>query len=306
MSLVDTATGEVVAYDQNKGLAVYEQCETIERWAAECDSVPELRDAGNKLAAIDEYLSKTSTEGRARVAAAQRRLEVRVGVLLGPAEVGRPVRENVDRDRHSDVSRDQRADFRRMAEHPDIVDEVIAKSTDEEPASRRKVTDAIRKRSIIQSSESNEWYTPSVYIEAARTVMGGIDLDPASCEEANRVVRAERYYCDADDGLSKPWPGRVWLNPPYGRLGAVFISRLLEVFDDGTEAAICLLNAHCTDTKWFQPLWNETLCFTDHRIDFAGSGGGSTHGSVFAYLGPDPTTFARHFAEFGPVVKRWP
>jgi hypothetical protein len=137
---------DIVAYDQNEGLAVYEQCESIERWAAECDSVPQLRDAGHKLAAIDEYLSRTTTEGRARVAAAMRRLEVRVGVLLGPAEVGRPVRENVDRDRHSDVSRDQRADFRRMAEHPDIVDEVIAKSTDEEPASRRKVTEAIKNK----------------------------------------------------------------------------------------------------------------------------------------------------------------
>jgi uncharacterized protein (DUF2252 family) len=41
--------------------------------------VAELCDAGNRLAAIDEYLSRTSTEGRSRVAAAMRRLEASVG-----------------------------------------------------------------------------------------------------------------------------------------------------------------------------------------------------------------------------------
>jgi len=66
------------------------------------------------------------------------------------------------------------------------------------------------------SSESAEWYTPPDLIEAARATMGAIDLDPASTARANDIVRAAKYFSKADDGLSKLWEGRVFLNPPGG------------------------------------------------------------------------------------------
>jgi hypothetical protein len=47
----------------------------------------------------------------------------------------------------------------------------------------------------------NEWYAPSDYLEAARSVMGEIDLAPASNPVANQVVQATVYYSEQDDGL---------------------------------------------------------------------------------------------------------
>jgi hypothetical protein len=47
---------------------------------------------------------------------------------------------------------------------------------------------------VANNSGNNEWYTPGDIIEAARAVLGGFDLDPASSEIANRTVRAARFF----------------------------------------------------------------------------------------------------------------
>jgi ParB-like chromosome segregation protein Spo0J len=163
---------------------------------------------------------------------------------------------------------------------------------------------------LIVSSESNEWYTPAKYIESARKVMGGIDLDPASCKKGNEVVQAGKIFTKEDDGLLWEWSGRVWLNPPYGGLTAKFVTKLVEEFDNGSVTeAILLVNAHCTDTKWFQHLWDHLVGFTNHRINFVNGEGqdnsGSTHGSAFAYLGPNTDKFSQEFSQYGAVVRRF-
>jgi hypothetical protein len=161
---------------------------------------------------------------------------------------------------------------------------------------------------LIHQSITNEHYTPSIYVEAAREVMNGIDLDPASCAEANEVVRAKHFFSQSQDGLSQEWHGSVWLNPPYGGNAGDFVAKLkVELAAGRVTEAVVLVNSNCTDTKWFQPLWDGVLCFTDHRINFYGGEterSGATHGSVFSYFGPRPVDFANIFRRFGAVVKR--
>lgn len=184
---------------------------------------------------------------------------------------------------------------------PDDLTSVIVEKQDKKLASHQ----------LIQQSLSNEWYTPAEYLEAARYVMGGIDIDPASNDYANQRVQAGVYYTSETNGLEQEWHGRCWLNPPYGRMSGAFIQRLTEQYKAGnvTEAVV-LLNAHSAETDWFAPLWDHLLCFTDHRINFESPDGvkdGSTHGSVFIYLGQNERAFHEAFKQFGYVVKqvRW-
>ena len=160
----------------------------------------------------------------------------------------------------------------------------------------------------LKSSKSTEWYTPQPIIDAAREVLGRIDLDPASSEIANRVVRAEQYFTIEQDGLRQEWRGHLWLNPPYSRKAGAFVKKAFEAHVRGqVTEAILLLNGYSYDASWFWPMWGFTLCFARNRIDFYSPDGPSKytsgHGSVFIYIGPDWRRFARVFGRFGRVVR---
>lgn len=163
---------------------------------------------------------------------------------------------------------------------------------------------------LILSSTSNEWYTPAIYIDAARDVLGEIDLDPASCAYAQRTVRAKKYYTMADDGLRKTWQGKVFLNPPYGRTCArsnqsLWSEKLIREFEAGRVTEAILLTNAQTAEKWFQPLWAYSICFTNHRIKFEledGQKSQPTHGNAFTYMGQNVAWFKQVFSRFGKVV----
>ncbi len=163
---------------------------------------------------------------------------------------------------------------------------------------------------IIGDSTGNEWWTPAPYIESVRHVLGEIDLDPASCEEANRIVGAKQIYTEEDSGLQHPWTGRIFMNPPYSA-NQDFAEKMCKEYKEGnvTEAVV-LLGAHAIETKWFAPYWDFTLCFTGHRIKFNTPTGpaiaGNIAGSVFIHLGKDGHKFAEEFNKHGYVVRRWP
>lgn len=66
------------------------------------------------------------------------------------------------------------------------------------------------------TAATSQWFTPPALVEPARRFLNTIDLDPTSCEVANRTVQAVAYYDAADDGLALSWyvAGGVFINPP--------------------------------------------------------------------------------------------
>jgi phage N-6-adenine-methyltransferase len=171
---------------------------------------------------------------------------------------------------------------------------------------RRKAGLEAEPNRVTPNSGAEEWYTPAKYIEAAREVMGGIDLDPATCAEAQAVVQAAQWYSREDDGLSLSWHGRVWLNPPYSYPAVEqFTAKLCaEVEAGAVDQAIMVVN-NCTDTGWFHATVKSAavLCFTLGRIPFLGPGAGSSplQGQAFFYFGDCSDEFRRVFSQFGFV-----
>ena len=108
---------------------------------------------------------------------------------------------------------------------------------------------------------SDEWYTPKSIIDS----LGKFDLDP--CAPVNPLWEtASVMFNKNDDGLSKEWCGRVWLNPPYSRpLIEQFVKKMS---DHGN--GIALLYNRC-DSRMFQDVIFKkatAMLFMRHRIRF--------------------------------------
>ena len=161
---------------------------------------------------------------------------------------------------------------------------------------------------INQTSGKVEYYTPADIVEAARRVMGAIDLDPASSPAANATIRATTFFTEADDGLARPWFGRVWMNHPFGRnLNRPWVAKLVTEYRAGRVSQACCITFAATSEVWFQPLFVFPLCFISPRTNYLLPDGsikkGVTKGSVVAYLGDQVGDFATHFGRLGRVME---
>lgn len=160
---------------------------------------------------------------------------------------------------------------------------------------------------VSNNSGDNEWYTPKNFTDSARLVMESIDVDPASSQIANAVVKAGMYYTASDDGLSKEWTGNVFLNPPYAQpLIDNFSKKLIQEIQSGnTKQAIVLVN-NATETKWFQSMAQlaAAICFPKSRIKFWSPEKESAplQGQSFLYFGSNTQQFISEFKKYGFVA----
>jgi ParB family chromosome partitioning protein len=159
-----------------------------------------------------------------------------------------------------------------------------------------------------------EWYTPAPILAAACEVMGGIDLDPASsdAQQAKATVKAARYFTIMDNGLERPWRGRIWLNPPYARGWIdLFAAKMVRSYEAGDMRMGIMLTNSATETRWWQAAAAacDAVCFCKGRVRFFKVVDGSlttgasapSHPHTLFYFGPDTARFVNVFGRFGLV-----
>lgn len=104
------------------------------------------------------------------------------------------------------------------------------------------------------------WLTPKPIVET----LGKFDLDPCGAP-GHSLAETTFQIDDGQDGLELPWHGRVWLNPPYGKLTAPFLGKLAE---HGMGTALVFAR---TETKmFFDHVWPKAsaILFMKGRVSF--------------------------------------
>jgi phage N-6-adenine-methyltransferase len=155
-----------------------------------------------------------------------------------------------------------------------------------------------------KSKPSDQCYTPPHITELIVRVLGAIDLDP--CADEKKHIPAVAYYTQNDDGLSKPWFGRVFFNPPYSCPGKWVAWFLQEYAAIRATEAIALLPA-ATDTNWMSPILKaQPVCFWKGRIKFLDENykpmrQGARQSHVLVYWGNNPERFVDVFEAYGVI-----
>jgi hypothetical protein len=162
------------------------------------------------------------------------------------------------------------------------------------------------KMAVHYSSDSVEWYTPPEIIARVQKVFRQIDLDPCSNSSDSPNVPAKQHFTQEDDGLSSPWTGRVFMNPPYGdAIGAWAEKLCAEYAAVNVTEAIALVPAR-VDTDWFRKFRNARICFIHGRLKFSAHENSAPFPSAVVYLGDRTDAFRYAFADMGDIwVREW-
>lgn len=121
---------------------------------------------------------------------------------------------------------------------------------------------------VHYSSKSDEWATPRPLFKAIEAKLGPFTLDVCATP-AN--AKCKRFFTQAQDGLSQPWEGRCWMNPPYGRAIGLWMKKARdEAARFRGPVVVCLVPAR-TDSAWWHnyAAWGQVY-FLRGRVRFEG------------------------------------
>lgn len=123
----------------------------------------------------------------------------------------------------------------------------------------------------VHGPASDSWRTPPELFYALRDELA-VDLDVAATSESALCSRA---FCvdRGEDGLTLPWSGRAFCNPPFSALSAWAVRARSQV-ENGPATAIVFLCPARPETGWFRYLAAIPPAIASESSQVEGSGGG--------------------------------
>ena len=157
-----------------------------------------------------------------------------------------------------------------------------------------------------------ERYSPAWIVDGARRVMGGIDVDPASCERANKTIKATKFFSEKTNGLRQHWRGRIFLNPPFGREWKLWAEKLMQEIEAGRTKQAFLIAPGAVlwvlAAPWFRPLLRGSIFLPNERIEYHDPRSDTWQdvclGSFCVYYGPQQGRFAKVFGSKGAILRQ--
>lgn len=137
---------------------------------------------------------------------------------------------------------------------------------------------------------SDDWITPKFILDA----LGEFDLDPCACDPQPWLA-AKTQYTINEDGLSQPWFGRVWMNPPYGPETSKWLKKLAN-----HNCGVALIFARTETEMFFESVWTKAsaVFFIQGRLYFYHPDGTrATHNSGA------PSVLVSYGCECGQLLK---
>jgi hypothetical protein len=129
--------------------------------------------------------------------------------------------------------------------------------------------------------DSDEHYTPPNVFEGL-----GLQFDLDVCAPVGGVpwIPAARHFSLQDDGLTQPWAGRVWMNPPYSK-PSPWVDRFIEHGNGIAYVAV-------TRGMWYNKIWEvaDAVCmdlYNSKGVRPDGHTKGNTFRQAFFALGAE-------------------
>ena len=150
--------------------------------------------------------------------------------------------------------------------------------------------------------ELDRWLTPKYILSQ----LGPFDLDPCADQDNPTWCECPARYTKSDDGLGRPWFGRVFMNPPFSSTHAWIRKHA----DHGV--GVSLVPASIESRLWHETIWRRArgILLLNGRTRFCNPDGSMTTGrplrsiALVAWSGSD-RDILRQSVLSGVFLEQW-